>query len=184
MTAREVRFANAYIEHGNSTRAVREAGYLCASEQAFWQMGSMLLRKPQVADYLRTVMGEYLDAQKVTVPKIARRLEHIAFGDRTGMFDDAGEVLNPREWPEELRASILSFEIKTSTDRITGLPVKTYKAKFANPTEALRLLGDWRRMTGTKALAPTGDAEKDRGITVILEAVDGTQTVVDDDDFG
>ena len=172
LSFREVRFANAYLEHGNATKAVRDAGYTCASEQAFWQMGSMLLRKTQVVEYMREAMGEFLEAEKATTRKIAQRLANIAFGDRTGIFDDEGAVLNPKAWPPELRASILSLDVREVADRKTGLPVRTYRVKFANPTEALRVLATWKGMTAARAATGVSDSSGG-GVTVILEKREG-----------
>ena len=169
LSFREVRFANAYFEHGNATQAVRDAGYTCASEQARRQTGYQLLRKAQVIEYLREALGEFLEAEKVTTRKIAQRLANIAFGDRTGIFDDDGAVLNPKAWPPELRASILSCDVREVVDRNTGRPVRTYRVKFANATEALRVLATCKGMTGARASTGISDSSGGGGVTVILE---------------
>ena len=153
LTFREVRFCNFYLEHGNATQAARDAGYTSASDGALRYLACKLLAKPNVAEYLREAIEQYLDSEKVTRSKIAQSLADEAFADRTAIFDDAGDVLPPREWPQELRGLIVSLEFTRMVDPATGLVTsQRYKVKFAAPTAAKKVLAEWREQIGARCL--------------------------------
>ncbi len=154
LSFREVRFVNFYLEHGKPSQAAR---------------AESLLRKPPVADYLRECLDQYLDAERVTVPALAQAFRREALADRTQIFTAEGDVINPRDWPTELKALLTGFEATILRDSITGAITGTrYKVKFVNQTEAKRVLAEWRGMIGPKAVVT--DSTANGGVTVILEA--------------
>ncbi len=169
LSFREVRFVNAYLEHGKPSQAAREAGYKSISDAGLRKCAESLLHKPPVADYLRECLDQYLDAERVTVPALAQAFRREALADRTQIFTAEGDVINPRDWPTELKALLTGFEATILRDSITGAITGTrYKVKFVNPTEAKRVLAEWRGMIGPKAVVT--DSTANGGVTVILEA--------------
>ena len=170
LTFREVRFCNFYLNHGNATQAARDAGYTSASDGALRYLACKLLAKPNVAEYLREAIEHYLDAEQVTRAKIAQALAFEAFADRTAIFDAAGDVLPPRDWPLNLCGLIVSLDITHMIDPRTGkVTSQRYKVKFASPTVAKKVLAQWRGQIGAKATAKQGGADG-FGVTVVLEA--------------
>ena len=179
MTAREVRFANHYLEHGNKTAAARHAGYQ-GSDPVLCQTGTNLLKKNEVVDYIREAFDQFADTEKITRQRVLQSLGREAFADRTRILDEDGDVLPPGEWPLELRAMLVSFEMRKAIDRDTGDTVRIYKVRLTPPTEAKRLLAEHLHLIGPHAEKP-GSKDTGPSINIILEAADGTQTEFPDD---
>ncbi len=170
LSFREVRFANAYLELGNATQAARHAGYDSSSEAGLRFLAHKLLTKPNVGEYIRTALDQYLDAEKVTTPRIAQALAREAFADRTAVFDADGAVLPPAEWPAEVAAILVGYEVTESINPRTGaVAARRVKLKFADPLKALKTLAVWRGMIGAKAVANGVTGVAGGSVTVILE---------------
>lgn len=167
ITLREVRFVNAYIEHGIAVKAAREAGIQGESDNAIRKLAYQMLAKPAVAQYLRECRQEHLETAKVTTNKIGRALSNIVFADRTAVFGLNGDVISPRDWPENLRAIVSGFDAKVVTDR-DGNVTRSFKIRFTDPMAAAKMLAEWRAMIGSRALI-SGRESSDGVITVILE---------------
>ena len=174
LSFREVRFVNAYLEHGNATQAARDAGYRSSSETGLRFLAHKLLTKPNVGEKIRNALGHYLDAEMITAPRIAQALGHQAFGDRTAIFDKDGAILMPSEWPKELHAIIVGFDVTETVNPRTGHVIaRRFKVKFAEPTKALKVLTTWRGMIGFRAMVDQDATAPGSGVTVILESPEG-----------
>ena len=175
MTLREVRFVNAYIEHGVAVKAAREAGIPGESDDAIRKLAYQMLAKPAVGHYLRECRQEHLETAMATTNKLGRALSNIVFADRTAVFSFDGDVISPRDWPENLRALVSSFESKVVTDR-DGNVTRSFKVRFTDPMAAAKMLAEWRAMVGPRAAAGVSDSGS--GVTVIIEgaAEDGCET--------
>ena len=143
----------------DATQATRDAGLTSTNDDALGALARKILGKVSVGEYLREVRDEFLDAEKATVWRIAKGLSRAAFVDRTGIFDDHGDVRNPAEWPEELRSILVGFDLKVTTDRDTGTTIRSWKIRFADPMDALGTLAAWRCMIGPQAHAEKDAAE-------------------------
>ncbi len=173
MTTREVRFANHYLEHGNKTAAARHAGFQ-GSPEVLCHTANNLLRKSQVADFLRQGIERFMEVECITRQMVAQSLGYEAFADRTRIFDEDGDVLPPSEWPKELKHMLHSYETRDFPDGSRQVKVKLKNTS----TEAKRILAEFTGMIGPKAsLVPNATGV---GVTVILEAADVTQTHYDE----
>ena len=174
LSFREVRFVNAYLEHGNATQAARDAGYKSSSEAGLRFLAHKLLTKPNVGEKIRNALGHYLDAELITAPRIAQTLGHQAFGDRTAIFDKDGAILMPSEWPKELHAIVVGIDVTETVNPRTGQVItRRVKVKFAEATKALKVLATWRGMIGSRAVVNQDATAPGYGVTVILESPDG-----------
>ena len=119
-------------------------------------------------------MDNFLDAERVTTPRIAQSLAREAFADRTAVFDAEGAVRPPSEWPAEVVAISVGYEVTESVDPRTGaVAARRVKVKFADPLKALKTLAVWRGMIGAKGLVNREAGIGDGGVTVILESPSG-----------
>ena len=166
MTLREVRFVNAYIEHGIAVKAAREAGIPGDSDDAIRKLAYQMLAKPAVGQYLRECRQEHIATAMATTNKLGRALSNIVFADRTAVFSSDGDVISPRDWPENLRGLVSSFESKVVTDRV-GNVTRSFKVRFTEPIVAAKMLAEWRAMVGPRAAAGVSDSGS--GVTVIIE---------------
>ncbi len=170
LSFREIRFATAYLEHGNATQAARHAGYDSSTDGGLRFLAHKLLTKPNVGEYIRAALDEFLDAERVTTPRIAQALAREAFADRTAVFDAEGTVKPPAEWPAKVAAILVGYEVTESVHPRTGaVTARPVKLKFADPLKALKTLAAWRGMVGAKAVASGEVGIADGGVTVIIE---------------
>ena len=116
-----------------------------------------------------------METECITRQMVASSLGRDAFADRTRIFDEDGDVLPPSEWPDDVKGTLLSYEAKTTTDRVTGDITRHVKVRFVSAVEAKRILAEFIGMIGPKA-ALVKNENAAGGIKVILEAADGTQT--------
>lgn len=120
----------------------------------------MLLRKAEIAACIRRMQQQAADAEQVTINKLAQSLDREAHADRTLIFDNKGGMLPPHKWPAELRALAVGFEVIETPAR-RGHPKKVrYKVRFASPTEAKRMLAQWRGMIGGKEQKTSTQADR------------------------
>lgn len=174
LSYREVRFVNFYLEHGNATQAARDAGYTLGAgaedDVQLRKLASDLLTKPYVAAYYAECLGAYLDAERITVPKLAQSYAWEAFADRSGIVDPVtGLTMNPCLWPVELRSLLIAYDQVTTTDPKTREVVTRHHVKLVGMTEAKRVLAEWKGMIGAKA-TDAGSGTTQASVTVILEA--------------
>lgn len=78
------------------------------------------------------------DTEKITCTKIAQALAFESLADRTAIINAAGDVLSPRDWPQELRGLIVSLDITQMIDAAGKVTSQRYKVKFAAPTPRRR----------------------------------------------
>ena len=87
----------------------------------------------------------YVDAQNARVEwsreAILVELRKIGMFDMRMVFDEDGEVLNPKDWPKEVASVVQHIDIIERFDKEGGLAGKTYKVKLWNKEKALELLG-------------------------------------------
>lgn len=110
LTRRQRMFAAAVVKKGgNASAAARELGIKreSASVQA-----AKWMALPHVAAEVDRLTRAHLDRFGVTVDRVLQVVAFGAFVELPDIFDDEGEtVVNPREWPIEVRASVESIEV-------------------------------------------------------------------------
>lgn len=165
LTLQEIRFCQRWVEHGSGPRAIEEAGFSNASQNARYNHAFRLLRKPKIREYIRVLQQAAADAAHVTTTIIAQGLARTAFADRRKLYDPkTGRLLDPHEWPDDVAATVESIdtdEIHDSDGQVVGY---SKKVRTAKRTEAQKVLAQWLRMIGGDAV-PT-DAAKP-GVTEI-----------------
>lgn len=93
MMLREVRFVNAYIEHGIAVKAAREAGIQGGSDDAIRKLAYQMLAKPTVAQYLR-------ECRQVHLKTALDAHGPISCADRMAFFGGDGEGTSPGQTGE------------------------------------------------------------------------------------
>lgn len=164
LSMREMRFAAGVAEHDNQTKAYREAGYSTAdmSEETMRKYASALAAKPDVDALIADMRREALEANRVTVNRVASNLSDQAFSDKSGVYDEKGNSLPPAKLPKELRSQIRAvFRVRMHETKVTpqkgDQPAKIenvrwweYRYVFCDPFEARALLARWRGMVGER----------------------------------
>lgn len=161
LSAAEVRFCSIFVRQRkkNATQAYLDADVRedVTREQA-GKCAHWLLKRHEIWACINQMLEHAMKAEQVTVDRLAASLADEAFADRTGIYDRKGRIRPPAKWPAELRALLVGME-SVEHFRLDGtVSAVTYKPKFVRPTEAKRILAQWRRMIGQDAQANAGAA--------------------------
>lgn len=122
MTARRKLFCEHYIVHRNARNAALHVGYPPGSA---YNAGSLMLKNMHVREYLKTRMAEVVDLAEMHTNEWAFHLRAVAFSKVGDLFDENGKLIPLHLLPEQVQASIASFEMHM--DRFGD---KTYNVKF------------------------------------------------------
>jgi hypothetical protein len=144
LSAREVRFCAAYVEHGNATKAVIDAEIPTAGRNSAGVLAFALLRKPKIRALIRRMQEEAAAAAQLTVNRHLAHLANKAYGDRTAIFDAKGKMRPVHLWPEELRALVAGYDLD---------PSGRVKVRFHGGAEADRLIAQHLGMISRDATA-------------------------------
>lgn len=92
-------FALAYLEHGNGTRAAKEAGY---SEKAAHSQSTHLLRNSKVIEYMDAVR-ERLESDKIAdIEEVMQYLTRVMRGEEHEQFDFEVSIADKTNAAKEL----------------------------------------------------------------------------------
>ena len=142
-TEQQKLFAYAYFNNKvNATQAAITAGY---SPKSATQVASRLLTYANVLTLIRSLQGEVRERAIVTKEDVARELYKIGFSDIRKLYDEDGNLLSPKDMPEEIAAALGGIEI----DQLWGSTIdgktpigETKKVKMWNKLQALNQLTD------------------------------------------
>lgn len=84
LNEKQKRFCDVYIINFNATKAAVEAGY---SEATAYSIGHELLKKPEIREYIQTLLDLRAERTRVTQEKVVRELARIAFADPRDYLD-------------------------------------------------------------------------------------------------
>ena len=134
ITEKQKRFAIAYIKSLNATKAAKEAGY---SEKTAYSIGSELLKKPEVRDYIQGQQDKIMDESILSTKQVLYLLSRIAKGEE---LEEREVILKKAE-----------YMLNPSTNRqnlVYGDVVETVEAtpKMNDRTRALDLLGKYHSL--------------------------------------
>jgi phage terminase small subunit len=129
-------FIHAYLSNGhNATQAAISAGYSAKTAQ---QKGSNLLHRPDILERLNAERKRLAEDNKLTIKRIADRLEAIAFGDPRDLmvWGPGGVILKDSADLTPQQAAMVAEVAETETKLGTNLKLKRH-----DQVKALELLG-------------------------------------------
>lgn len=91
LTIKQIKWLNAYLEHGNATQAARDAGYRCGSENAFGLVGHENIQK------LKIHIEKYLDELELSDGAIKLKIIQGMTATETKFWAYEGKVTDQRE---------------------------------------------------------------------------------------
>lgn len=132
LTPQEQKFIAHYVVHFNGAEAVRFAGYKSIRPNEYAR--ELLTRKNIQAhvEELRKELGTlHFDIYNRAVAKLIAMME----ADRTALFDADGNLLDPKEWPEDLKLLLAGIEIEETMvgEGDEAQMVRTKKVKLEGP---------------------------------------------------
>jgi len=143
LSPRQQVFVAEYILDFNVTRAYKAAGYTGANTAS---KAYKVLQLPQVQKELTRQLKERQKSRKITTDRVIEELSKVALADIRELFDENGNIINPKLMNDTLAASIASIELFRDNRACT--PVAG-EAKFATKIKAVR---KWDKMKALELL--------------------------------
>lgn len=129
---RRLAFIEAYIANGgNSTDAAKVAGY---SPKTAYSQGGRLLKRVEIQAAIKERQNSLADKHRLTTDSVIAELSKIVHADPRRMFDEAGNLLPPAEWPDDLAGAIAGVDVTTTGGEIV---VTTKKIKLWDKNSAI-----------------------------------------------
>ncbi len=122
LNPRQERFVSEYLKDGNGTQAAIRAGYATSSAAVH---AHRLLHNKRVLDKVRAHQNRVQRATEVTVERVVRELEAVAFSDPLYLFDRKSNLLPFDKIPKEARRAIKLLEVQESVKG--GRRIRTLK---------------------------------------------------------
>jgi hypothetical protein len=130
LRGRYANFVHIYIATGNRARAYKQAGFTAQTDKQAQQRAYSLLKRPDVAAYLKEVQQHVKDheaAQMAIEYKRTRKIrQQIAYQDPADLFDENGKSKPIHEIPREARRMIAGITITKDGE-------VTYKLRDPHP---------------------------------------------------
>lgn len=108
LTAKRRLFVEEYLRDLNATQAAIRAGY---SQRRAQEIGSQLLRVPEVAEAIQTALAERSKRTQIDADYVLRRLTEIDQLDLLDILNDDMSVKPLSQWPKAWRQSLSGFDV-------------------------------------------------------------------------
>lgn len=143
LTFKQERFCYEYLIDQNAAAAARRAGYKWDKEGL-----RMLERYPCVKEKIEQLRKEQLERLQMSADEALVRIAQIARFDVRKMFDEMGNLKLPRDWTDEMAASIHSVDVEEKKqvermddeDEIRNEMVQIRKVRAHRQLDALLLI--------------------------------------------
>lgn len=137
LTLKQSRFCVEYLRDGNGTHAAIRAGCTPAGAST---TSTRWLAMPKIKaeiSRLRSEAGEF--AGQVDLTRILAEISKIAFADPAELYGENGELKNPRQMPQHVRAALMGIDV--SDINVGGETIGTIKkVKLNDKNKALDML--------------------------------------------
>ena len=162
LTPKQQRFVEEYLVDLNASAAARRAGY---SVRTANRMACENLTKPDIAGAIQAAKAQRSERTKVDADWVLRTLAAEKTADLADLYDDAGNLLPVRQWPEVWRRGVVvgveSFEEYAYEDGVKRPIGMVRKVKLTDRVKHLELIGrhvDVQAFRDQKALTgPNGE---------------------------
>ncbi len=138
LSNRETIFVSEYLIDWDGPRAARVVGYSGKNVKC---TASRLLAAPHIQAAIKREITDRAQRLRATVDNTVRELGRLCFSDIGEIFDDAGNLKNPKDLPCEVRACIASIKVvKKNLTAGDSVVEYVHEIKFWNKPKALELL--------------------------------------------
>lgn len=140
LTEREKNFALYWLETHKIGESARRANY---SEKHANAIGSRLLKKSQVAEFIREQEEETIRAAGINRKDALLRLAKMVYWDPRNLYREDGTTKGPSEWDDATAAVIAGIEVMEIFEREGKKKIsigQTRKVKVVDPLRSLEIL--------------------------------------------
>lgn len=148
------RFALAYVEHRNSTKAAIAAGFAP-------HMGQDLLGNRRIRTRCRELWGDAMENAGASAERVITELARVAFASVRDLFDADGNLLEPHELNDDVAATVAGLDIETRWEKGAdgeARPITTRKYKRVDKMAALTILSKHFKVIGDEGQAQSAMA--------------------------
>ena len=145
-----------YVANGFNATAAYKAAYPEATPRSARELGYRLLTKVDIKAFLATQLAEGWEALQMDGDEALGRVAQHARADIRLFYDEKGQLLDPRDWPDEIAGSVKAIKDGPYGKTIT----------LVDPLSAQRIILE---QTG-KLKSPTGE-----GLDALAEAIRADQ---------
>lgn len=138
LTPKQAAFVAEYIIDWNGSKAAVRAGY---SEKTSRQIAEEMLSKPHIMAAIQEQVKARESRTLVTQDRVLLEIARLAFNDPRRAFDENGDLLPIKQWPDDVAAAISSIEIDAICDGDGMVIGHTKKVKFWDKGKQLELAG-------------------------------------------
>lgn len=137
LTAKHQRFVEEYLVDLNAKQAAIRAGYSPRSAEV---TGHRILRDANVDAHVQARLQKRSGKTQITAERVLTEIARLAFVDPRQAFDDNGRLLDIKQIPDDVAASLASIEVDENRDMQGNFTGYTKKVKFWNKVSALEQL--------------------------------------------
>jgi phage terminase small subunit len=139
LTPRQDRFVREYCVDCDAKHSAIRAGY---AKTAAGSTGHKLLKIPHVWQAIQARSREMMRRVEVSEMRVKEELSAIAFARPLDIFDAAGNLRPPADWPEALQACVSQVEVvRRNLTTGDGKVDTVIRVRFWDKTKALEMLG-------------------------------------------
>lgn len=134
LTQAQKNFVHGYLEHGNGTRAAKEAGY---SEKSASAQSSVLLRNPKVIAYMDEVRSQIESSKIAKIDEVMEYFTRVMRGEETDQFGLDVSITDRNAAGKELMKRLANIDNGNITPVviINDIPRPEKKKEGDNATE-------------------------------------------------
>jgi len=110
MNRKRLRFRKEYAIDQNATQAAIRAGY---SPKSAYSQGSRLLRNDEMRACIQADQIELAEKAGISASRVLNELGKIGFSDIRELLSANGNLIDVKDWPDEVAASVSSVELVT-----------------------------------------------------------------------
>lgn len=150
LTNKEILFAYTYVACGcNCSRAYnlvyeKKDGTLHSNKTARDE-GSRLIRKPQIANLIYSIMNHIMRKNEITTERILNELSKIAFADKGDVITVDNGILSIKDFADISPDNLEAIQEISQTQQGGRASLNV---KFADKVKAIKLMMEWKGMIG------------------------------------
>jgi phage terminase small subunit len=144
--AKQEAFCQEYAKTGHGKRSLIAAGYSMGSTGH----AATLLSRPAIANRIREITGQAMNAADITPERVMREIGRVAFQDVRDLFDDNGDLLPVHMLNDDVAATVAGIDVETRYEGKgdNAVPVTVKKIRRVDKMTALNTLAKHFKIIG------------------------------------
>ncbi len=158
-------FCHQYVVDFIATKAAIRAGY---SEKTAGSIASRLLKEVNISERVKYLTEKVVENVKIDAEWVLRELALMYQADHTQIMDEMGNIIDPKDWPEDVKKVITQFDVTSVMDNdgnTGGMLVQKVKR-----TDRLQILDRIGKHKGVQAFKENVEVEAGQSLVEAIMA--------------